>query len=110
MTPPDDVEEIDTNIGYLKDKNDFLKLLIREQSVANNAVAIPQTYTDMPEFCKESCKSCNCENYYTIEEIQNTAKIGKFYVKIKIWISCVSINYFAIRLSQVLILSILLLF
>ena len=82
VAPPDEVEEIDANIRYLKDKNDFLKVLIREQSVANNAVAIPQTFTDKPEFCKESCKSCNCESYFSIEEIQNTAKIGKFFVKI----------------------------
>ena len=80
--PPVEVPEINTNIEYLKDKNDFLKILMREQSVANNTVPISQTYTDKPEFCKESCKLCSCDRHFTIEDIQNTAKIGKYFKKL----------------------------
>lgn len=65
------LNDLTPNLTTLVNRNRFLKVLLKNPTVATSTFAIDQTLGDKPEFCKESCKT-----FYTIEQIESCEKIG----------------------------------
>lgn len=70
------LNDLTPNLTTLVNRNRFLKVLLKNPTVATSTFAIDQTLGDKPEFCKESCKTCSCVDFYTIEQIESCEKIG----------------------------------